>query len=270
MVEHPLAQTLVAARRLRSEPDIRLEAPGSGESLDALAQDPERIAELAHGFADVLGCDEPFVGATLVFERLVAALAMALVYPYYVGGRVPLAEAAEIAVDFGNTCEPVGVTLQAGRFACLAEDPAADHADAVAVGDTAALVTVLHERLTIVAEPLIRGFARPAKRGLRTQWRCTADMITNAAWLAGKDAGDEATGMRLAEALCNGSAPLIGRPGFRTFEFGGATHTHRVRTTCCQIYRLPGARFCVTCPLPKEPARQQRWQELHERWSRQT
>ncbi|PWG63136.1 (2Fe-2S)-binding protein [Spiribacter halobius] len=264
MPDHPLAEALAEATRAEPWLAARIAPGAGGESLAGLAADAGRLEDLAGRMAHTHGSDEVFVGATLLFERLAAIASMALAFPFYLRQRLPLAGPEALHVGFGADGEPDGITVTDAAFACPEGDPATGHADARVLPDAAALRALLRERLVTVVSPLVTALARPAKRGLRTQWRGAADMITIAAWCAGGAAGDEDGGIALAEALCEAGAPLVGQAGFRPFEHRGVVYRHRVRNTCCQRYRIPGKGYCFTCPLPKPAQRERRWHEHHE------
>lgn len=269
MAVHPLEAPLAEATRLEPWLSARLAPPVGSESLATLAAAPQRLAALARRLGATHGSQEAFVGATLLFERLAALSAMMRVYPCHLRARLPLAGPEALYVALAEDGEPSGIALSDHRFACLPDDPAATHPDACIVASAAALEERLRERLVASVEPLVHALARPAKRGLRTQWRGAADMVAIAAWCAGIDGGDERAGIQLAESLCDGREPLVGRAGFRPFDYNGQTYLHRVRNTCCQCYRVPEKGYCSTCPLPKPRERERRWQEHHEAGDRE-
>ncbi|MFW6346097.1 MAG: (2Fe-2S)-binding protein, partial [Halomonas sp.] len=264
MVPHPLREILATANRHERWLPVILAEIDHEQSLATLVNDRERLLNWASAVGDRLGAEDARVGPTLLFESLVGLTALALIGPYFMARRLPLAGVAQIEPRFDPGNRPEELRLAPGPFACLPEDKAADHPLAIPVASSGELFARLREQLIVVSEPLVQAMARPARRGLRTQWRGVSDRVTNAAWYAGIQAGDETAGMALAEALCDGREPLLGRPNFRSFDYEGITHTHRVRNTCCQHFRLPTGRLCFTCPLTKAKDRDQFWRARYD------
>jgi FhuF-like iron-sulfur protein len=261
---HPLSVLLCEANRNERWLPVTLADIDFGRDIASLMEEQETLLVWGRVIGEQLGAEDARVGPTLLFERLVNLVVLALIGPYMVARRVPLAGLERMQPEYSPDRRPEELTLVPGPFACLTGDAVAGHQDARPLASADELLTCLREQLIRANEPLVQVMARPSRRGLRTQWRCVTDKIATIAWYAGKQTGSEAAGLALAEALCIGREPLIGRSGFRTFEYDGVTHLHRVRNTCCQHYRIPGKQLCFTCPLVKPKDRDQFWRERYD------
>lgn len=266
---HPLIDTLTGVNQHEHWLPLTLVDIDSRQSLAVLVEDNEGLLEWGLTIGERLGANDIRVGPTLLFERLVNLCVLALIGPYIMARRIPLAGLEHIQPDCILGQQPGQLYMSPVPFACLPEDPAAEHPLARRQASLDALLASLREQLIRISEPLVHVMARPSRRGLNTQWRCVTDKVASVAWYVGKQAGSETTGLALAEALCVGHKPLIGQPGFRTFEYDGVSHLHRVRNTCCQHYRVPGKRLCFTCPLIKPKDRDQFWRERYDEKKKQ-
>lgn len=270
VLSHPLNETLREANQNEHWLPLALTDIDARQSLAALVGDDQPILDRAAVFGNNLGADDPWVGPTLLFEKLVDLIALALIGPYAVGRRVPLAAIEAIQPLFADDGRPEALRLLPGPFACLPDDEAAQHALARPLDTAEALLSCLRERLVALSAPLVQSLARPARRGERTQWRGVVDKASSVAFQAGTQTGSEAAGIALAEALCDGREPLVGRPHFVPFEYRGIRRTHMVRNSCCQLFRVPNCRVCFTCPLTKARDRQRVWRQRYdERLARQ-
>ncbi len=261
---HPLATSVLEANRSEQWLPVILGDIDSGSDIATLVEEKEGLLEWGRAVGERLGARDTRVGPTLLFERLVNLCVLALIGPYLVARRIPLAGLEHLQPDCFSEQQPEQLYMSPVPFACLPEDAAAGDRHARPMASTDELLACLREQLIRVSEPLVQVMAQPSRRGLRTQWRCVTDKIATIAWYAGRQVGSETTGLALAEALCVGQEPLIGQPGFRTFEYEGVSHLHRVRNTCCQNYRISGKRLCFTCPLVKPKDRDQFWRERYD------
>lgn len=263
MTADPIQKTLAGANRHDQWLPVAVSAINASESLAAQTGDG-RLAAWGRAFGESIGASDPRVGPTLLFEQLMRLIALSLIGPYIFARRVPLIESKGMQPVSCPELRATKMLLSPAPFACLPRDIAAGHGSAVKLDTSENLFSCLRERLVMVSEPLVHGMAQATKRGIRTQWRSASDMIVNMARNAGINCGNEAAGMALAERLCDGREPLIGRPGFRTFEYEGATYIHRVRNSCCQQFRVPERRLCLNCPLVKADQRENYWRQIYD------
>jgi len=259
--QSPLARTLLSIEPEDGEPVPKLlqAHPDGYHSLAALASDADRLGWLLARLPRVWRSDDSRFPAAWLFEKTVAHTVIAFVGSFALHRRVPQADAYETLVSFDDAAGCHHSGLINASFACMPEDPDADHKDARVLNSEQALAENLLERLRQVYLPLAQALAKPARRGLRTQLRVVGDLALRAAWVIAGATSGEADGIRLAQLLGQGQPPLRGRHGFRDFTHRGRIFTHRVRATCCLFYTCGERRYCFTCPLPGQTERQQRW-----------
>lgn len=250
---HPLARTFargygrvhggchlgarVSARSLA--PEIR---------LDALAADPRHIDVLLDGIGDDVGSSRRDVQASLFLEACAWTLLSPLAGALVSERRVPLLPAGSVAVTQRNGLWPEELRLDGRVFATLADDRDANHPDARVVDDQGALVAVLREQVVGLLREPVAVLAGCSGRAERALWRSVSDRAAAALLSAGESAGDVALAGRLAAALLDGPAPLVGRPDYRRLGgAGGAARVH-VRSGCCLWWRTRSASCCLTYP----------------------
>lgn len=259
MEQSPLAQTFLALVHEGEGPQLSSQPPDGYGSLADLARSEAKLDWLMARLPEVWDSEDPRFGAAWLFEKTVEHTVWVFVGSFAVHHRVPLVgpEAVWVAFDEDGTCSaPV---MADTRFACLADDPHADHPQAEVLGSLEALRDRLLQQLHDIYLPLARVLAKPARRGLRTQLRVVADLAVVGGWWYASETWGQETGFRYGEMLGHGGPPLWGRDGFRTFPYRGHTFRHRVRNTCCLFYTRSERRFCFTCPLRSKADRQERW-----------
>lgn len=259
--QSPLARTLASITPEDDElvPEVLPAFSDSYWSLATLPEDVEAVGQLLHRLPVVWQSNDPRFAAAWLFEKTLAHTLTGFVGCFALHQRVPLARAEDTLVVFDGDAACCRSGFTDSRFACLPEDPEADHQHACVLNTEAALVHLLLEHLHDVYLPLARVLAKPARRGLCTQLRVVADLAISTAWITAGAARGESEGIRLASLLGQGQSPLWGRHGLRNFPHRGRTFTHRVRTTCCLFYTCGERRYCFTCPLRSKADRQQRW-----------
>jgi hypothetical protein len=228
-------------------------------SLASLPDSDQCLVWLLTRLPKVWDSDDPRFGAAWLFEKTVEHTVSALLGCFVLHHRVPLAgpEAVWVAFDSDGVCSaPV---FSDGSFACLEEDPQALDPRARPLESMDSLRDCLLQQLHDLYQPLAQVLARPARRGLRTQFRVVGDLAIVAGWWFARQNYGEAEGYRYAEMLGHGGSPLWGRAGFRDFNHRGRTFRHRIRNTCCLFFTCGERRYCFTCPLRSEADRQQRW-----------
>lgn len=228
-------------------------------SLMTLAHSSDQLAWLMARLSEVWDSPDPRFGAAWLFEKTVEQTTSAFVASFVMEHRVPLAAADAIWVTFDQDAACSAPDFTQGSFACLKEDPQADHEHARILDSLEALRDCLLQQLHDIHLPLSSALAPPARRGLRTQLRVIADVAIGDGWWFAREYRGESEGTRYAELLGHGGPPLWGRTGLRLFNHRGKTFQHRVRNTCCLFYTRTENRYCFTCPMRSEKDRQQRW-----------
>lgn len=213
-----------------------------------------RMLAAAGGHRDVAGSYMVMAATAAVVEVTTAALV--------VERRAFSLAPADIAfrLDGGGWCG--GLAVRSPVVRVLADDPAADHADAQVaewadlVGGTAAGLAAL---LPMAFEPIrLRApFGRPG------MWGSVADHagLVAARWERAGLPGAWQSGTELLDALAAAVPTLRARPRLVPVDVGGKPVPFAIRGTCCLLFkaspgadRSTGAGYCSTCPLLPEPA----------------
>jgi hypothetical protein len=163
------------------------------------------------------------------------------------------------AGDQSGEAETIEACFASGRFAALADDPAAAHPNAVLLPNASALLDWLRQALEQHMTPLIDAVQACTRLGKRAQWNLVADSCARLFQHAGKQLGDEAYGC--AEGLAFIQAPASPMRASQTRYLALECNSHRdtfvERGGCCLYYRVEPGQNCVTCPLrPAEERRQ--------------
>ncbi|MFI9012236.1 (2Fe-2S)-binding protein [Actinosynnema sp. NPDC053489] len=161
--------------------------------------------------------------------------------------RVPSLRPADVAVKvaWGGRPHVVGLALLAEEFACLPDDPEADHPAATVVADETALAALLRARFAAHAAAFVGVFGPTVRLGRRTLWAAATDALDSAAWTAGQLCGDETAGVADSALLL--PAKLDPFTSASTLRATGTGWTRR-RESCCFHFALPNAEPCATCP----------------------
>ncbi|GAA1351956.1 (2Fe-2S)-binding protein [Saccharothrix algeriensis] len=162
--------------------------------------------------------------------------------------RVPSLRPRDVAIRVAERGRPhvVGLALLSGGFACLPDDPAADHPAATPVADEQALAALLRARFADHAARFAAVFGPTVRLGRRQLWAAATDALDSAAWTAGRLGGDEAAGVADSALLLPARLdPFTSASTLRADAGGGWT---RRRESCCFHFALPGAEVCPTCP----------------------
>jgi hypothetical protein len=172
--------------------------------------------------------------------------------------RVPVLDPAAMAVHVGAVGYADGVALLADRFACLPDDPAADHPDADVVPDEAALATVLRERVAGHARAFHAAYAPDVKIGSRQRWGMLTDVLDEALWTSGTVRGDPEAGIADAALVLGEVHPpfTAATTTYRVRDLRGREHWSRRRQSCCFFYAVPSGRACFTCPRTSDAERE--------------
>jgi len=198
---------------------------------------------------------DPLIAPSYVLEWYCGAIAAAAALPYAAARRVPEVAPTQLAVRLHPQGWPEAVVLTGPGFACLPDDPDADHPDATVVPDLGTLQALLRARVAGHLRPFLALAGRAARRGPHVQWGFASDALAVALWLAADDAGT-AAGAAAAGALLDDAPAPWSRAGFRRLRLpDGRDACTRVRTSCCFAYRLPSAEACTTCPRTSDAER---------------
>jgi ferric iron reductase protein FhuF len=257
---NPLADTL---RRLGPAADGLSLVALPSERLapaDELIRRRRTLAGAVETFAGGVGTDEQAVAASLFAQAWAVSVTRAAIACLAGERRVPDVAAANSALVFDGTGRPVGVVLNAPRFAAVAGDAACSDPAAEPVADLAALCAWTRRQVFgRHLGPLVEALTAFAPVGRRLLWGNVAAACAGGfAVLSGRgmDAGrlvvDAATFLDPPDAPTRGLAHLV------PVEHDGRTYLFVRRETCCLYNRLPGAPSCLSCRLLDDEERQRR------------
>jgi len=191
------------------------------------------------------------VQASLLLEayawRLVLPLAGALIAE----SRVPMPGPDGTALRLTDDGRPRAIRLLHGRFAALPEDPAADHVDAVIVGEQTVLDLCLRSTLITHFEPFVRTLNVACGRSRRALWRTVNDRTASALLYAGLASNRIAAARPAAQRILS-DPPLQHPPRYTVID----EQPVHVRHGCCLWWRTAAATMCLTCPLRVSRERQ--------------
>ncbi|WP_367133133.1 (2Fe-2S)-binding protein [Saccharothrix sp. HUAS TT1] len=166
---------------------------------------------------------------------------------FHAARRVPSLRPADLAVKLPAEGRPhvIGVALLNDDFACLPDDPEADHPTASVVADETALAALLRARFAAHSAQFVGAFGPTVRLGRRMLWAAATDALDSAAWTAGQLCGDETAGVLDAALLLPAKLdPFTSGSTLRATDTGWT----RRRESCCFHYVLPNAEACATCP----------------------
>ncbi len=256
----PLAATFARLRRLDQYLVAEVgPAQGAGwYDLDRVVDDGhldvwlDELARTHDGQRDVAGA---YLGSWLA-GALVAAPVSALVLERrmpHLGAGVWLHRHEEGWFD--------GVAFASAQLLVLADDPEADHGDAVVVADQSTLVEryahALVERLT----PLLEAVRRRAPYGLRGLWGAVADDVTGTVLATARRAGTDGwlawdQAQTVLDDVAARQEHLRKRPTPFPVSWSGGETLYQVKGTCCLYYKThdgpldpDGESYCTTCPF---------------------
>lgn len=171
--------------------------------------------------------------------------------------RVPSAAPDDLAFRLDRSGEPVHVTLLSTSFACLPDDPDADHPDAEVLPDEQALAARLRTDVVAHARRFDAAFRPGMRIGPHLRWGTVTDVLDSAPWSAGMLDDDEASGARTSSLLLRDAEPplLAGSQVYRGADDRGRGFFSRRRHACCFAYRLPATEACFSCPRTSDAER---------------
>jgi len=191
---------------------------------------------------------------------------------YLLAKRVPDLSAENIALrsrtyiwhegEHSGEAERLDVRFLSGRFACLPDDPAADHPDAFILPDSHTLREWLREKLEAHLAPLIERVYARTKLSRHAQWMLVADACAAQFLHIGRKLGDEAhakaEGMAFIKAT---DSPMNNnKTAYISLQYLDHCDTFRARGGCCRYYTVSetGKDYCTTCVLRKPEERDAR------------
>ncbi|MGH2381205.1 MAG: IucA/IucC family C-terminal-domain containing protein [Candidatus Limnocylindria bacterium] len=179
---------------------------------------------------------------------------------YLAERRVPSLAHDNVAawIDPGEV--PGRLALRTRRCTALPPDQLAGSRSVRVVADEAALREALHDEIVGHMAPVIAAIRARTPLGAKAQWLEVADRTASVLHYVGQLTGEEARGIREAEALVHlpGSPLNSPRSRFHSYEHLGAKRTVKLRGACCLSYRIDDHGYCMTCPLIDEPERTER------------
>lgn len=253
----PLARTLAAGA---SRHDWFAACLGTrGTRLTALLADEVALSDLVIRTCARHDTEDRSVGASFLLGHLAWRVTGPLAIAYLEHRRVPAVDPGTVLIGFDEAGEPQPPTFATPAFHALPDDPAADHPDAVVVGEMAELRRALRDTIAGALGGLVAALKPWARRSDRVQWGELSDTVASSLWVAGRELGDEPRGVREAELVLDGTPPFTGTANFVQVTHAGSTCARRVRNTCCLAYRLDDHGYCASCPLEDEQTRGSRW-----------
>ena len=183
------------------------------------------------------------------------------------GPARPAARPGTVAFRLAAEAYPDAYALLDARFWCLPTDPAAEHPDATAVGDEAALAAVLRAQVREHADAFLAQHPSRGRLPRRALLGAFTDGMDTGLWLGG-DPTPERLLPDAALALPAGPSPLPASTLHVLVDGRGRRHVDRRTLSCCYYFTInPAAGPCGTCPripadrtaapltdLPDEPA----------------
>lgn len=265
----PLATTISRLQMLGPElaPEFAPElAPGWQSVATICADMPHLDAVVAHSACAYPGCEQRVAAAFFInlYTWYVIAPAVA---GYLTERRVPDLAPQQVAVQqavrhweyngASGTSARFGVRLLSGRFACLPDDPAATHPDAIILPDDATLLEWLRVMVEEHLSVMIDAVHARTRLGKRAQWNLAADALLALFDTIGQQIGqpERARACSLAVLKVAGSPLCNPGTGYVTVSCGDQCGTFRSRGGCCLFYRTENGCNCTTCPLRPEAER---------------
>ncbi len=254
---HPLAETLShlpEAYDGSGEPSVRLGPPsGHGVWFSAhglLGRQSGLIDDALAEIAEAFNAEARDVQAAYFFGAYAWYILGAALTPYLIAKRVPDISPANVwaTTTSGRVSR---IALRHGRFACLPNDPAADHLDATVIADGDALLTHCRTEIETHLGALI-GMMRVRRipLGPRAMWAMVSDYVVEIAiGMLGPAATDDSLAEIIGPLVRTEGSPLKARSWFYRVEGDRQAAYFSDRNGCCLTYKVPGTEKCGSCPL---------------------
>lgn len=254
---HPLAETLAylpVAYDGSGEPSVRLGPPSSSgvwfSAHGLLGRQSGLIDDALAEIGETFNARTRDVQAAYFFGAYAWYVLGAALAPYLFAKRVPDISPANMwaTTTSGRVSR---IALRHGRFACLPDDPAANHPDATVIADADALLTHCRTEIEAHLGALI-GIMRVRRipLGPRAMWAMVSDYVVEIAiGTLGPAATDETLAQIISPLVRNGKSPMNARSWFYQVEGDRQAAYFCDRNGCCLTYKIPGTEKCGSCPL---------------------
>ena len=254
---HPLAETLAhlpVAYDGSGEPSVRIGPPSSTgvwfAAQGLLGRQSGLIDDALAEIGEAYGAKARDVQAAYYFGAYAWYVVGAALAPYLIANRVPDISPANMwaTTTSGRVSR---IVLRHGRFACLPDDPAADHPDAAVFADAGALLTHCRTEIESHLGALI-GMMRVRRIpwGPRAMWAMVSDYAVEITiGTLGPGATDDALAEILTPLVQNDRSPMNARSWFYRVEGDHQGAFFCDRNGCCLTYKIPGTEKCGSCPL---------------------
>ncbi|MEL6407949.1 MAG: (2Fe-2S)-binding protein [Chloroflexota bacterium] len=158
--------------------------------------------------------------------------------------------------------ERIEVRLLHGHFACLPDDPDADHPLALVMSDEAGLLGWLRSTLEAHLTPIVERLFEQTRLSRHAQWCLVADSCAAQFLHLGKQMADESRGKSQGLAFIKAEQSPMNNPktSYVSLQYLDHIETFRARGGCCRYYTVSetGKDYCTTCVLRKPEDRDAR------------
>jgi hypothetical protein len=251
-VETPLAQTFARVREVNAYLQVHLGTPEDREHWPlASLCDPaspalaEHLAIMAREYTT----GHPEVLVRFYFNGVAYTLASAAVGAFMVDRRVPNLDLASLSLTVGSWGGPDSLILGDTRFHCLADDPAADHADAIPVANHDALRDHLREGLIAAYAPVIATLRQRGRVGARALWIAAAETCAGVLVDAlPQDTSELAAQTEVRALISQAGSTLRAKPEVIALRAGEKRGLVALGNDCCCNFRIAGETYCNSCP----------------------
>ena len=247
----PLLETLQRAHDLGAHMSAIQLAP-EGEGWMALrslvAPDGERLRELMARVAHHFQVDNRRAPASLLMGDIAFALMALATACYLLDRRVPQLTPDLVWLKFDERGDVGGLALSDYRFAALADDSIAHHADCVTLSSVDALQEYLLAQAAECLQPLIQAVHAHSTLGVPAMWALAADYAASAPVYVGRAMKQEERALALARQLSARQSPLRRKRDFIHIEASGLSYDLVDRLSCCLYYQCKEGRYCSSCP----------------------
>ncbi|MEL6309883.1 MAG: hypothetical protein AAFQ52_17205 [Chloroflexota bacterium] len=270
----PLKQTLKRLDALIDQPVSigKVESSGWFSPMDLMRADDETLTQFLakqttqHPEMDARTRGSYFIGDYSWYLPMVAIGA------YLTERRVPNISPDNVCVRYSpytwhyngesGEAERMEVRLLHGHFACLPDDPDADHPLALVMHGEAGLLGWLRSTLEAHLLPIIERIFEQTRLSRHAQWCLVADSCAAQFLHLGKQMGDERWGRSQGLDFIKSEQSPMNNPktSYVSLQYLDHVETFRARGGCCRYYTVSetGKDYCSTCVLRKPEDRDAR------------
>ncbi len=265
---HPLSESLAKAESLGgffAMPQAGRVDGGWASARDLFQGDDRRLGEMVAAYGQrAWESSNRHVAASAFLVAYLSRVVFPLVGQYVLAGRAPDVSLDNLAFHWnGPAIDATG--LKQLRFAALANDPAADHPDAVSSADRSDLYKQMKDWLFRGnLEQVIPDLQRAAGASERVSWNAVAAAFSQALNRLYAAAGRPAEVVAAADAIfLDRESPICGELTMEEFESHGNTGFFSRRRGCCLWWRSPRASdYCSNCILLPRQEQDRRFGEM--------